>query len=292
MENMNRYAVAAIIAGTALLWVAALTFAIFQVVPPYGIFSSVGHSRPQWLDSDWVVYPLICIVAFLIFVIAYFGRPPEERNRFLKSSLHWRNLLNGIQVVAADIVSLVRNNILAAAIFAWGVVAVAVMWVGVRSAIPILEYNGGLLVLGTFYLCIWAWMVKREPVILVGAVPAYGIMSLYWIPEVFKQSDTPMQFILLPILPAEIFLFLWIPVQYGLLKWRHKSRHNRRLGPFVETVALISLATPWIAAAYFFPHIFMKKPDEIIGAVVVLLIGLVWSQLVAAPFAKFVRSIL
>ena len=289
---MNRLAKFAIIVAIVLLVVSAFAFAIVRAAPYYGIFSFFGYSPPQWLDSDWGIYALICICALFISVVSYLGHPPGQRNRFLKSALHWRNLWNGAQAVAEYIFALVRNNVLASAIFAWGVVAATVMWVGMRSGIPILEFNGGLLTVATLYVCVWAWMVRSEPVILVGAVPGYGIMSLYWIPEVFRQSDTPTQLILLPILPAAIFLFLWIPVQYGFLKWRHKAKHMRRLGPFVETVALLSLATPWVAAGYLFPYILVEEPDEIIRAVVVLLIGLLWSQLVAAPFARFVKSML
>ena len=291
-DNMNWLAKFAIIVAIVLLFVSAFVFTIVRVAPYYGIFSFFGYCPPQWLDSDWGIYASIFICALFISGILYFGCPAGQRNRFLKSALHWPNLLNGAQAVAEYIVALVRNNVLASAIFAWGVVAVTLMWVGMRSGIPILEFNGGLLIVATVYVCVWAWMVRSEPVILVGAVPGYGIMSLYWIPEVFKQSDTPTQLILLPILPAAVFLFLWIPVQYGLLKCRHKAMHRRRLGPFVETVAFMSLATPCVTAGYFFPHLFMEEPDKMIGPVVALLIGLVWSQLVAAPFARFVKSML
>ena len=139
---------------------------------------------------------------------------------------------------------------------------------------------------------VWAWLVAKEPTILVGSVPAYGIMTAYWIPEVFIQSDTPIQFILLPILPAVLFLLIWIPAQYGLLRLRKRCECRPRLGPFVETLTFISLAAPWLAAAYLFPTMFIDQDNEAISSCVAVLMGLVWSKLISDPFAKFVRSIL
>lgn len=294
MKNINIKGIGVIIAGTTLILAVALGSAFLKVLTYEGLVA-FDSGRLQWLTSEWFSYAMAGIAVSLIPVTMYICQPPEQRYRFQASSLNWHNLLNAYLIAVSVFSALVRNNIPAGIFFVCGVVAIGMMWIGVNNGIPALGFNGGLLTLAILYLGAWGRLVTMEPTILIGAVPAYGIMTAYWTPEVFSQSETPIQFILLPILPAILFLLIWIPAQYGLLRLRKRYACQPRLGPFVETLTFISLAAPWLAAAYFFPTIFMNQENQdnqVIASCVTVLMGLVWSKLISDPFAKFVRSIL
>ena len=142
-----------------------------------------------------------------------------------------------------------------------------------------------MLVIVIFLLVPFYRLVAKERAILIGAVPGFTIATLYTL------ADEP-HLALLSTGPVVIFCWAWIPVQYILLRLRKRCICRPRLGPFVETLTFVSLAVPWLAAAYWFPAIFIEEHDQNISLSVTVLVGLVWSKLVSDPFARFVRSTL
>ena len=291
MKNMNISSITVIIAGTIVFTAFGLGVAIFHLLVSSDlvVFDS---NRLIWLTHNWFRYASSVIAIFWLLVALYFHQPPGQRYRFQASALHWSNLWHGFLIAVRAGGNLVRNNVPADIFVAWGAVAIGMMWLGDKNDVPELRINGALLTLAWFYLFVWLPLIARERVVLVGVLPAYGVMCAYWIPEVVKQTDTPVQFILLPMAPALLFLFIWIPAQYLLLWWRKKCSSRPVLGPFVETLTFTLLAAPWLAAAYFFPAIFIDQHYQPISLCATIITGLVWSKLISDPFAKFVRSIL
>ena len=291
MKNININGTGMLLMGAISFTVVSITLATLNVLDHYNLVVLVPNGL-RWLTSAWFRYIVTAIAITLLLAFSYFRCPPDQRFRFEWSSLHWCNLWNCCLIAVRASGNLVRDNVLASVFAAWGVVALVMLWTGTRTSIPELQLNGVFLTVAWLYLLWLVPLIARERVILVGAVPAYVIASAYWIPEVFKESDTPINFILLPLAPAVFFLMVWIPTQYGLLRLRKKCSCRPRLGPFVETLTFTLLAAPWLTAAYFFPQIFMDQHNQIISTLITVLMGIIWSTLISDPFARFVRSIL
>ena len=289
--DMNINGTQVLLAGAISFTVVNIALATLKVLDHYNLVV-LDSNGLRWLTDAWFGYIVAAIAITLLLAFSYFRCPPDQRFRFKWSSLHWCNLWNWCLIAVRASVNLVRDNVLVSVFAAWGVVALVMLWTGTRSSIPGLQLNGVFLTVAWLYLLWSVPLIARERVILVGAVPAYIIVSAYWIPEIFKESDAPIYLILLPLAPAVIFLVVWIPAQYGFLRLRTKYSCRPRLGPFVETLTFTSLAAPWLTAAYFLPDIFLDQHNQIISALITVLIGLIWSTLISVPFARFVRSLL
>ena len=288
---MNINATRVLLAGAISFIVLSIALATLKVLDHYNLVV-LDLNGLRWLTDAWLGYMVSAIAITLLLGFLYFRCPPDQRFRFQWSSLHWCNLWNWCLIAVRVSSNRVRDNLLVSVFAVWGVVAWVMLWIGTRNSIPELQLNGLFLTVAWLYLLWVVRLVARERVILVGAVPAYVIVSAYWISEVFKGSDAPIDLILLPLIPAALFLVVWIPAQYGLLRSRKKYSCRPRLGPFVETLTFTSLAAPWLTAAYFFPDIFLEQHNETISSLITVLMGIIWSALISEPFARFVRSLL
>ncbi len=279
---------AVVIVWTALFITFVLHLAILELLTVYQL-GAIDADRLlpwPWMNDRWFDYTMAVIGVLTVVVLLMVFRPPAQRFRFQASSLRWRDLRNGFPVAVRAVGALVRNNVPASAFVVLTVASICGMWWGSRIDNPELVLNGvSLLVLVLMLLLPFHRLVAKEPTILIGAVPAYVIATLYIL-------DVEPRLALLAVGPAVIFLGAWIPAQYTLLQLRKRWICQRRLGPLVETITFIFLGTPWLAAAYFFPAIFIDEHNQTISLCVTVLTGLVWSKLISDPFAKFVRSIL
>ena len=284
--NINGRAV--VIVWTVLFILFALYLATLEALTVYklGAFNADRLVPWPWVTDRWFYYTTVGMAVLTGVVLLIVVRPPQRRYRFQASSLRWRNLRNGFPVAVRAVGALVRNNVPASVFVVLTVAAIGGVWWGSRIDNPELVLNSvSLLVLVVIVLVPFYRLAANEPTILIGAVPAFAIATSYILVVEPRLA-------LLSTGPAVIFFGAWVPTQYMLLQLRKRWISRRRLGPFVETLTFISLAAPWLAAAYWFPAIFIDEHDQTISLCVTVLTGLVWSKLISDPFAKFVRSIL
>ncbi|MDE2780783.1 MAG: hypothetical protein OXI91_14075 [Chloroflexota bacterium] len=284
--NINGRAVVIVWAVLFIPFALYLTTLEALTVSKLGTFNADRLVPWAWMTDRWFYYTTVGMAVLTGVVLLIVFRPPGQRYRFRASSLHWRNLRNGFPVAVSAVGALVRNNVPASVFVALTVAAICGMWLGSRIDSPELVLSSvSLLLLVLFLLVPFHSLAAKEPTILIGAVPAFAIATSYILVVEPRLA-------LLSVGPAVIFLGAWIPTQYMLLQLRKRWISRRRLGPFFETLTFISLAAPWLAAAYWFPAIFIDEHDQTISLCVTVLTGLVWSKLISDPFAKFVRSIL
>ena len=152
---MKGNGIAVIVAVTTLLLTLTLISTTLNALTYYGL-AGLNQGQLQWLTSEWFRYTIAGTAVSLIPIILYFGQPRERRCRFQTSSLSWANLWGGFLVALRAVCAFARNNVPAGVFFAFGAVAIGMMWVGVENNMPALRFNGGLLTLAITYLGVWA----------------------------------------------------------------------------------------------------------------------------------------
>ena len=238
------------------------------------------------MADRWFLYTITSVAALpgVVWVISI--QLFDQLHKFQASSLRWPSFKDVVLIAVRIVGAFVRSNAYVLTfLIILGVATVGVWWGSRIENIALTLNSFSLVVLVIAVLVPFHGMARTEPVILIGAVPAFAIASLY---IVIEEPRLP----LLSSAPATIFLWAWTPTQYWALQLRKKWISLRRMGPFIETLTFVLLALPWVAATYAFPAIFIKDHDQTVSLCVTVLMGLVWSKLISDPFAKFVRSIL
>ncbi|MCY4417936.1 MAG: hypothetical protein OXE87_16745 [Chloroflexi bacterium] len=184
-----------------------------------------------------------------------------------------------------------NNNLTAWIVLGIGAVGAILFTIGEMCGYPAASANGVLILVSVIWVALAIPLVIMERGLLVGVLPAMVAVFAIWMPVAFREAGQPEFVILLPLPLVAAFLLIWTPLGWVLFHLKRRCRMRLTLGGLTETIAMIWLLLPWLMATIALPAL-LGENDELVASVTSIGVGLIWSNLISQPFARFVRSII
>ena len=134
-----------------------------------------------------------------------------------------------------------------------------------------------------------AWFSTREPVLFVGILPSAANWFAISVPKIFAEADQDYTLVTLLLYAVwALLLSVWASAAWFSF-WLHRRCKKRLVwGPLIELTAVTWLMAPWILAAFVLPSA-VSADHQVFTIVASIGISLLWSKVLADPFARLVR---
>ena len=149
-----------------------------------------------------------------------------------------------------------------------------------------LRLNIAMVMLSYPWLVIFGILVREKRILAIGMVPTAIILMAYWVMPT-PYSELNLNDFLLLLLAVSFVIAAWTVLVWILFKGLDRWSKHCTLAPLMESLAMLSLFTPFMVLAIWVPKTISGGDDW--SVVAAAIVGVIFGGVISEPMRDFLR---